>query len=108
MRASSGYEHVDCIVKVLNGPRQEVGSNNCALFCIQTATMLARNPEDFCQRALENDLMTGFETNHIPGMRNKLMENLLKLGEEQRSDGGILQLSGRLDSHQYLHNVSLY
>ena len=78
MRASSGYEHVDCIVKVLNGPRQEVGSNNCALFCIQTATMFARNPDDFCQRALENDLMTGFETNHIPGMRNKLMENFLK------------------------------
>ena len=108
VRASAGYDSVDCIVKVLNGPRQDAGSNNCALFCIQTATMLARNPEDFCQRALENDLMTGFETNHIPGMRNKLMENFLKLGEEQRSDGGILQLSGRLDSHQYLHSVSLY
>ena len=107
VRASSGYEHVDCIVKVLNGPRQEVGSNNCALFCIQTAAMIVRNPENFCQRALENDLMTGFETNQIPGMRIKLMENFLRLGEEQRADGGILQFSERLDSRQYLHNVSL-
>ena len=69
--------------------------------------MIVRNPENFCQRALENDLETGFETNQIPGMRIKLMENLLRLGEEQRADGGILQFSERLDYGQYLHNVSL-
>ena len=66
VRTSNGYDHVDCIVNVLNGPLQEAGSNNCALFCIQTATMLVRNVEDFCQRALENDLMTGFDTNLTP------------------------------------------
>ena len=107
VKASAGYDHGDCIVKGLDGPRQEVGSNNCALFCIQTATMLARNPEDFCQRLLRNDLTTGFDTDLIPGMRIKLVENFLKLGEEQRADGGILQFSERLDSRQYLHNVSL-
>ena len=69
--------------------------------------MLARNPEDFRQRLLGNDLTTGFETDLIPGMRIKLMENFLRLGEEQRADGGILQFSERLDYGQYLHNVSL-
>ena len=97
VRASRGWDPVDCIISILDSPKQVTGSNNCGFFMLENAITLLRDPEDFCSRAERNNMMDWYASKQVGKRRGEMLDMLLKMGQEQREAGGPLQFEKMFD-----------
>jgi hypothetical protein len=97
VRSSKLWDPVDCIIKTLESPKQDVNSNDCAIMMLKTARMLLQDPEDFCERAENNDLLTWYTYDQVRGGREDIVNTMVSLGERQRLPGGLLEKEETLD-----------
>jgi hypothetical protein len=88
VRASQGWDPVDCIIIILDSPKQEMGSNSCAFYMQENVISLLRDPEDFCSRAENNNMMTWYDGKQVEKRRKEMLNMLLRLGVDQREPGG--------------------
>ena len=64
---------------------------------LKTARMLLQDPEDFCERAENNDLLTWYTYDQVRGGREDIVNTMVSLGERQRLPGGLLEKEETLD-----------
>ena len=107
VRASRGWDQVDCIISILDSPKQVAGSNNCAFFMLENATTLLRDPEDFCFRAEKDNMMNWYDSKQVGKRRVEMLDMLLRMGLEQREEGGPLQFEKAFDMKDLTSTVSL-
>ena len=97
VRAGNNWDPVDCMTFTLDSPKQRTGSNDCAFFMLETATMLLGDPTDFCARAETNDMLTWYGSNLVHGRRKEMIYMLMRMREEQRKSGEILVSEENMD-----------
>ena len=106
VRARRGWDPVDCIISILDSPKQVMGSNNCAFFMLENAITLLRDPEDFCSRAENDNMLSWYDGEQVGKRRPEMLDMLLRLGVEQREAGGPLQFEKMLDLKDLSSTVS--
>ena len=97
VRGSTGWDSVDCPISSLDIPKQGTGSNDCALFMLETATKLVENPDTFLDEARNNNLRTLFDPQQMKTRRKEMADLIVQMGEEQRQPGGPLEVLGALN-----------
>ena len=96
VRGLHNWDPVECMVITLDGPKQKEHSNDCAFFCLESACKLIEDPEDFCQRAQENKMISLYG-DEVHGRRLEMVNLVLGMGWDQRQPGGLLQFEEKLD-----------
>ena len=97
VRASNDWDPVDCPITSLDIPKQGAGSNDCALYMLETAIILVENPDAFLDEAQNNNLGTLYDPEKLKTRRKEMADLFIRMGEEQRQPGGPLEVLGALN-----------